>query len=228
MHGGLPRRAEAPHPVCAGIDDGRPARLRSSQGTRLLRRARHARRMAPITVPGAPYKLSATPWAIRRPAPGLGEHTAEVLRRSGGDSKAELAELRGRACHLKLFRARYPYYVRFGHRRMSGYVFEHVRARATGAGIWVDHDLTAGRHSRRRFHLGVGGAVLHVAARPPRRRGDPRRERRRAPASRACCRRSPTASRARTAAATSTSTTRASSAWRSTSSSPRRSRWRRT
>jgi crotonobetainyl-CoA:carnitine CoA-transferase CaiB-like acyl-CoA transferase len=32
-----------------------------------------------VTVPGAPYKMSATPWAIRRPAPKLGEHTAEVL-----------------------------------------------------------------------------------------------------------------------------------------------------
>ncbi len=33
----------------------------------------------PVTVPGAPYRLSATPWAIRRPAPRLGEHTAEIL-----------------------------------------------------------------------------------------------------------------------------------------------------
>ena len=38
---------------------------------------------AHITVPGAPYKLSATPWAIRRPAPKLGEHTDEVLREVG-------------------------------------------------------------------------------------------------------------------------------------------------
>src|SRR5512143_1886177 len=38
---------------------------------------------ARVTVPGAPYKLSATPWAIRRPAPRLGEHTAEVLREVG-------------------------------------------------------------------------------------------------------------------------------------------------
>jgi crotonobetainyl-CoA:carnitine CoA-transferase CaiB-like acyl-CoA transferase len=36
-----------------------------------------------ITVPGAPYKLSATPWAIRRPAPRLGEHTKEVLSEVG-------------------------------------------------------------------------------------------------------------------------------------------------
>jgi crotonobetainyl-CoA:carnitine CoA-transferase CaiB-like acyl-CoA transferase len=43
--------------------------------------------MAPITVPGAPYRLSATPWAIRRPAPRLGEHTAEVLREVGGPAE---------------------------------------------------------------------------------------------------------------------------------------------
>lgn len=30
-------------------------------------------------MPGAPYLLSATPWELRRPAPRLGEHTAEVL-----------------------------------------------------------------------------------------------------------------------------------------------------
>ena len=41
---------------------------------------------ARVTVPGAPYKLSATPWTIRRPAPRLGEHTAEVLREIGLES----------------------------------------------------------------------------------------------------------------------------------------------
>ena len=30
-------------------------------------------------VPGAPYQLSRTPWLLRRPAPLLGQHTAEVL-----------------------------------------------------------------------------------------------------------------------------------------------------
>jgi benzylsuccinate CoA-transferase BbsE subunit len=30
-------------------------------------------------MPGAPYVLSATPWRVRRPAPTLGQHTAEVL-----------------------------------------------------------------------------------------------------------------------------------------------------
>lgn len=30
-------------------------------------------------MPGAPYVMSGTPWKIRRPAPALGEHTAEIL-----------------------------------------------------------------------------------------------------------------------------------------------------
>jgi crotonobetainyl-CoA:carnitine CoA-transferase CaiB-like acyl-CoA transferase len=39
-----------------------------------------------ITQAGAPYKLSKTPWAIRSPAPTLGQHNDEVL---GGLSKNE-------------------------------------------------------------------------------------------------------------------------------------------
>jgi benzylsuccinate CoA-transferase BbsE subunit len=34
-------------------------------------------------MPGAPYVLSATPWRVTRPAPALGEHTAEVLGELG-------------------------------------------------------------------------------------------------------------------------------------------------
>lgn len=33
----------------------------------------------PAMMPGAPYMFSATPWELRRPAPKLGEHTAEIL-----------------------------------------------------------------------------------------------------------------------------------------------------
>ena len=33
----------------------------------------------PALMPGAPYMFSRTPWELRRPAPKLGEHTAEVL-----------------------------------------------------------------------------------------------------------------------------------------------------
>lgn len=36
-------------------------------------------RDTPVRMPGAPYLFSATPWELRRRAPKLGEHTAEVL-----------------------------------------------------------------------------------------------------------------------------------------------------
>ena len=39
-------------------------------------------------MPGAPYKMSATPWTLRRPAPTLGQHTAEVLAEAGIDAVA--------------------------------------------------------------------------------------------------------------------------------------------
>ena len=32
----------------------------------------------PLTYPGAPFKLSATPWQVRRPAPQLGEHNGQI------------------------------------------------------------------------------------------------------------------------------------------------------
>jgi crotonobetainyl-CoA:carnitine CoA-transferase CaiB-like acyl-CoA transferase len=41
---------------------------------------------------GIPVKLSDTPGAVRRAAPELGEHTAEVLREAGF-SDAEIAAL---------------------------------------------------------------------------------------------------------------------------------------
>jgi benzylsuccinate CoA-transferase BbsE subunit len=46
-----------------------------------------------IELPGAPYRLSATPWRLTRPPPRLGEHNAEVYGAIGVDA-AELAELR--------------------------------------------------------------------------------------------------------------------------------------
>ena len=42
----------------------------------------------PVTVPGAPYQFSVTPWTIRRPAPHLGEHTDEVLAELGSATRA--------------------------------------------------------------------------------------------------------------------------------------------
>jgi len=38
-----------------------------------------------LTMPGAPYKLAATPWELRRPAPTLGQHTREILEPLGID-----------------------------------------------------------------------------------------------------------------------------------------------
>jgi crotonobetainyl-CoA:carnitine CoA-transferase CaiB-like acyl-CoA transferase len=46
----------------------------------------------PITMPGAPYRLSATPWELRRPAPTLGQHNAEILTPLGVDPAALAAE----------------------------------------------------------------------------------------------------------------------------------------
>ncbi|MDR1392394.1 MAG: CoA transferase [Bifidobacteriaceae bacterium] len=37
----------------------------------------------PVRYPGAPYILSATPWTLRSPAPGLGQHTTELLEELG-------------------------------------------------------------------------------------------------------------------------------------------------
>ena len=43
-----------------------------------------------LAYPGAPYRLSRTPWAIRRPAPRLGEHNEEIYSGRLGVSREEL------------------------------------------------------------------------------------------------------------------------------------------
>lgn len=55
-------------------------------------RVPHPARAEPMIMPGAPYKLSRTPWHIGRPAPRLGEHNGEVYR-SVGLKAAELERL---------------------------------------------------------------------------------------------------------------------------------------
>jgi crotonobetainyl-CoA:carnitine CoA-transferase CaiB-like acyl-CoA transferase len=44
----------------------------------------------PLTYPGAPYRLGQTPWAIRRPAPRLGQHNDEIYGGRLGVSREEL------------------------------------------------------------------------------------------------------------------------------------------
>lgn len=49
--------------------------------------------MGPLTYPCAPYRLSQTPWAIRCPAPRLGEQNEEIYGGRLGVSRAELVFL---------------------------------------------------------------------------------------------------------------------------------------
>ncbi len=44
--------------------------------------------------PGAPYKLSANPWAVRRPAPLLGEHNEQVYCQMLGYTRQDLVKMR--------------------------------------------------------------------------------------------------------------------------------------
>ena len=46
------------------------------------------------TYPGAPFKMSATPWKVRRPAPMLGEHNMEILGGKLGYSQENILRLR--------------------------------------------------------------------------------------------------------------------------------------
>ena len=46
-----------------------------------------------LAYPGAPYQFSVTPWTIRRPAPLLGQHNAEVYGQQLGMGEAELRRL---------------------------------------------------------------------------------------------------------------------------------------
>ena len=46
-----------------------------------------------LTYPGALHKLSETPWAIRRPAPLLGQHNEDIYCNRLGYTKRELAKM---------------------------------------------------------------------------------------------------------------------------------------
>lgn len=43
-----------------------------------------------LGMPGAPYKLSATPWSMRHGAPQLGQHTQEILAALGIEEKCQI------------------------------------------------------------------------------------------------------------------------------------------
>jgi len=47
-----------------------------------------------IKFPGAPYKLSETPWRIKHPAPTIGEHNDEIYGKMLGYSKQDLAKFK--------------------------------------------------------------------------------------------------------------------------------------
>jgi benzylsuccinate CoA-transferase BbsE subunit len=44
-----------------------------------------------LTVPGAPYRLAATPWRLAGPSPMVGQHTAEILDELGFDRESQAA-----------------------------------------------------------------------------------------------------------------------------------------
>ena len=44
--------------------------------------------------PSGPFKMSETPWTVRRPAPLLGQHTDEVLSQELGLSEEDIRGLR--------------------------------------------------------------------------------------------------------------------------------------
>jgi crotonobetainyl-CoA:carnitine CoA-transferase CaiB-like acyl-CoA transferase len=48
-----------------------------------------------LKYPGAPYKLYDAPWALKRPAPLLGEHNEEIYCKRLGYTKEDLTALKG-------------------------------------------------------------------------------------------------------------------------------------
>ena len=56
-------------------------------------RAEHPELGRTVTYPGAPFKLSATPWQIRSPAPRLGEHNGQIYGERLGLSLEQIEQL---------------------------------------------------------------------------------------------------------------------------------------
>jgi crotonobetainyl-CoA:carnitine CoA-transferase CaiB-like acyl-CoA transferase len=53
-----------------------------------------------LRIPGAPIRFSRTPWQLKRPAPRLGEHNAEILGRRLGIETAEIEQIALNAASL--------------------------------------------------------------------------------------------------------------------------------
>ena len=57
------------------------------------RETEHGQQRVSLVYPGAPYKLSTSPWELKRAAPGVGEHNLEVYCGELGLAAADLEEL---------------------------------------------------------------------------------------------------------------------------------------
>jgi crotonobetainyl-CoA:carnitine CoA-transferase CaiB-like acyl-CoA transferase len=85
------QRRQLVYPVYNARDSLEDEQLRQRQYFVALE---HPELGATLTYTGAPWKLSRTPWRLRRRAPLLGEHTQEILHGELGIALAELAALR--------------------------------------------------------------------------------------------------------------------------------------
>jgi benzylsuccinate CoA-transferase BbsE subunit len=85
------RRYQFVYPVYNARDSLEDPQLRHRN---YFETADHPELGATLTYPGAPWKLSATPWRLRRRAPLLGEHTAEILTGELGLDDSALHTLR--------------------------------------------------------------------------------------------------------------------------------------
>lgn len=70
-------------PICPVSTAADIAGNRQLQHRSFFAQVMHAPSNRVLTMPGAPYRLSETPWRIRRPAPRLGEHNAEIYGELG-------------------------------------------------------------------------------------------------------------------------------------------------
>ncbi len=85
------RRSQFVYPVYNARDSLDDPQLRHRE---YFVSVQHPELDATLTYPGAPWKLSGTPWRLRRRAPLLGEHTVDILGGEFGLSETTLTTLR--------------------------------------------------------------------------------------------------------------------------------------